>query len=96
MMEKEDRRSEARMPVESPAIVFWETDAGPCELKARAVDLGRNGIAVRLAGRLKRDMIVWCAVPSYGVYTRARVCYSRGFFRPLVGLQFFAGGLVMD
>jgi hypothetical protein len=96
MMEKEDRRSESRMLVESPALVFWETDDGPFELKALAVDLGKNGLALRLSSRLKRDTIVWCAVPSYGVYSRAKVCHTRGLFRPLAGLQFLAGSLHTD
>ena len=93
-MENEDRRSESRMLVESPALVFWETDDGAVELKAHAVDIGRNGLALRVGSRLKHGSIVWCAVPSYGVYTRARVCHTRGFFRPLVGLQFLAGSLL--
>lgn len=95
-MTAEERRREQRMRIDSPALLHWATEDGGCEVRATAVDLAARGMRVECGTRLKVDQILWCAVPSYGVYTRARVRHVRGLFRRTAGLEFLAGGLVMS
>ena len=87
----EERRAGGRQDIESPAILFWETDGGACEVKGVALDLGAGGMLMRTDSRLKAGTILYCAVPSFGIYSRARVIHARGLLRRTVGLQFLAG-----
>lgn len=93
MPEYEDRRSGARQPIESPAVLFWESGDRYCEVKGQALDLGAGGMSVRAGAGLKPGSILYCAIPSYGIYSRARVAHIRGFLRPTAGLQFLAGSI---
>lgn len=96
MREKEDRRWGGRAGIDSPAVLFWESEKGPCEVKGRAVELGEGGTRVSTSVRLKPGTILYCAIPSYGIYSRARVAHCRGFLRPTAGLQFLAGNFPRD
>jgi hypothetical protein len=93
MPEVEDRRSGARQPIDSPAVIFWESGDRYCELKVQALDLGAGGMRVRAGAGLKPGAILFCAIPSYGIYSRARVAHIRGFLRRTAGLQFLAGSI---
>jgi hypothetical protein len=92
MAQKDERRNESRQKVDSPAVLFWEDERGAFEVKGRAVELTAGGAKIRVGASLKPGAIIWCAVPSYGIYTRARVQHSRGLLRPHAGLQFLASG----
>lgn len=93
MPEYEDRRSGARQAIDSPAVLFWESGNRYCEVKGRALDLGAGGMSVRVGTGLKPGSILYCAIPSYGIYSRARVAHIRGFLRQTAGLQFLAGSI---
>lgn len=87
----EDRREGSRVQINCPAILFWETDTGASEVKVQAVEMGSGGLSVRTSARLREGTILYCAVPSYGLYSRARVVHARGLLRRTAGLQFLAG-----
>lgn len=92
----EDRREQSRLPIDSPAVLFWEDDCGEFEVKGQALNLSASGIAIRLRTPVKPGTILWCGVPSYGIYTRARVCHAKGLFKVTAGVQFLAGGVYLD
>ncbi|MGC8760253.1 MAG: PilZ domain-containing protein [Bryobacteraceae bacterium] len=96
MNNREDRREEARLAVDSPAVVFWEDGEGAVQVKGRVMNLSASGLGVRLRARLDPGQIVWCAVPSYGIYSRAQVQHARGWLERVAGLRFLAGQLVND
>lgn len=91
MPEIEERREGGRVRIDCPAILFWEHGDGACEVKGQVLELGSGGMSVRTAAKLKVDTILYCAVPSYGIYSRARVMHARGLMRRTAGLQFLAG-----
>ena len=96
MRTREDRREEARLAVDSPAVVFWEDEEGAYHVRGRAVNLSGSGMAVRLRAPVKPGAVVSCAVPSYGIYSRAQVQHARGLFEKLAGVRFLAGQLVTE
>jgi|GEM_PF-2303745 len=93
---REDRREETRLAVDSPAVVFWENEEGAYHVKGRTVNLSGSGMALRLRAPVKPGTIIWCAVPSYGIYSRAQVQHARGLFEKLAGVRFLAGQLVTE
>lgn len=96
MENREDRREETRLAVDSPAVVFWEDDEGAWHVRGRAVNLSGSGMALRLRGPVKPGKIVWCAVPSYGIYSRAQVMHARGLVSRTAGVRFLAGQILSD
>ncbi|MEJ5367237.1 MAG: PilZ domain-containing protein [Bryobacteraceae bacterium] len=96
MRNREDRRDESRLAVDAPALIFWEEGDGGYHVRARAVNLSGSGVGVRVCAPLKPDTIVWCAVPSYGIYSRAMVTHARGLFRKTAGLRLLANPIVAD
>lgn len=96
MRDREDRREESRLAVDAPAVIFWEEDDGGCHLKGRAVNLSGSGLAVQARAPLKPDKVVWCAVPSYGIYSRAQVMHTRGLFQKRIGLRLLANPILAD
>jgi hypothetical protein len=49
---------------------------------------------VQARGPLKPETIVWCAVPSYGIYSRAQVMHARGLFTRTAGLRLLANPIL--
>lgn len=96
MRDRDDRREEGRLAVDAPAVIFWEEGRGGCHLKGKAVNLSGSGLAVQAHGPLKPDTIVWCAVPSYGIYSRAQVVYTRGLIQKTAGLRLLANPILPD
>ncbi|MCX7604495.1 MAG: PilZ domain-containing protein [Bryobacteraceae bacterium] len=96
METREDRREETRLAVDSPAVVFWEDDEGAYHVKGRAVNLSGSGMAVRLRAPVQPGKIVWCAVPSYGIYSRALVMHARGLLCKTAGVRFLAGQILSE
>ncbi|GIU73401.1 MAG: hypothetical protein KatS3mg004_0488 [Bryobacteraceae bacterium] len=96
MENREDRREEARLAVDSPAIVFWDNGEGAVQVTGRVMNLSGSGLALRLRARLDPGQVVWCAVPSYGIYSRAQVQHARGWLERVAGLRFLAGQVVSD
>lgn len=96
MRDREDRREEGRLAVDAPAVIFWEEDKGGYHLKGKAVNLSGSGLAVQALGPLKPDTIVWCAVPSYGIYSRAQVMHARGLIQKTAGLRLLANPILAD
>lgn len=96
MENREDRREETRLAVDSPAVVFWEDDEGAWHVRGRAVNLSGSGMGLRLRAPVKPGKIVWCAVPSYGIYSRAQVMHARGLVNRTAGVRFLAGQILSD
>lgn len=96
MENREDRREETRLAVDSPAVVFWEDDEGAWHVRGRAVNLSGSGMALRLRAPVKPGKIVWCAVPSFGIYSRAQVMHARGLVNRTAGVRFLAGQILSD
>ena len=96
MENREDRREEARLAVDSQAIVFWDNGEGAVQVKGRVMNLSGSGLALRIRARLDPGQVVWCAVPSYGIYSRAQVQHARGWLERVAGLRFLAGQVVSD
>ncbi|MBI4889746.1 MAG: PilZ domain-containing protein [Acidobacteria bacterium] len=96
MHRNEERREQKRQQVVSPAYLCWEGDHGLVEVKATAVNFNASGMAVRVNSFLRAGQIVWCAVPSYGIYARARVAHTRGLFFRNAGLEFLASGWISE
>lgn len=96
MKDRGDRREESRLAVDAPAVIFWEEGEGGYHLKGKAVNLSGAGLGVRACGPLKPDTIVWCAVPSYGIYSRAQVMHTRGLFSKTAGLRLLANPMPAD
>lgn len=94
MKNRGDRREESRLAVDAPAVIFWEEGNGGYHLKGKAVNLSGSGLAVQAHGPLKPDTIVWCAVPSYGIYSRAQVMHARGLFNKTAGLRLLANPIL--
>lgn len=91
MRDRSDRREEDRLAVDAPAVVFWEDGEGGYHVKGKAVNLSGSGLGVEVRAPLEPRTIVWCAVPSYGIYSRAQVMHARGLFRKKAGLRLLAG-----
>lgn len=96
MRDREDRREEGRLAVDAPAVIFWEEHGGGYHLKGKAVNLSGSGLAVQACGPLKPDTVVWCAVPSYGIYSRAQVMHARGLFNRTAGLRLLANPILLN
>lgn len=94
MRNRGDRREESRLAVDAPAVIFWEEDNGAYHIKGRAVNMSGSGLAVRARGPLKPETIVWCAVPSYGLYSRAQVMHTRGLLQKTAGLRLLANPIL--
>jgi hypothetical protein len=92
-----DRRSEPRILNETAVYLMWDEGDTPCERKAKLHDYSATGLSFRTRGRFPRGMIVWCAVPAYGVCSRARVAHSAGGWRAgITGIEFLAGPFSLD
>lgn len=91
MRNREDRREESRLAVDAPVVIFWEEGDGGYHVKGRAVNLSGSGLGIRVRAPLKPETVVWCAVPSYGIYSRAMVTHARGLFQKTAGLRLLAG-----
>jgi hypothetical protein len=96
MENREDRREETRLAVDSPAVVFCEDEEGAWHVRGRALNLSGGGMAIRLRAPVKPGKIVWCAVPSYGIYSRAQVMHAHGMLHKTAGLRFLAGQILSD
>jgi hypothetical protein len=94
MRNRGDRREESRLAVDAPAVIFWEEDNGAYHIKGKAVNLSGSGLAVQARGPLKPETIVWCAVPSYGLYSRAQVMHTRGLLQKTAGLRLLANPIL--
>jgi hypothetical protein len=94
MRNRGDRREESRLAVDAPAVIFWEEDSSAYHIKGKAVNLSGSGLAVQARGPLKPETIVWCAVPSYGLYSRAQVMHTRGLLQKTAGLRLLANPIV--
>lgn len=88
MWDQPERREAARLAVDSPAIVFWEDSRGTWCARGRTVRLSESGMSLRLRAGVKPGQILWCGVPSSGIYSRALVVHVRGSFSKIVGLRF--------
>ncbi len=93
---REDRRDESRLAVDAPAVIFWQEGDGGYHVKGKAVDLSGSGLGVQVRAPLKPQTVVWCAVPSYGIYSRAQVMHARGLFNKTAGLRLLAGPIPED
>lgn len=91
-----DRRDERRLAVDAPAVIFWQEGDGGYHVKGKAVDLSGSGLCVQVRAPLKPETVVWCAVPSYGIYSRAQVMHARGLFHKTAGLRLLAGPIPED
>jgi hypothetical protein len=59
--------------------------------RARLADCSGGGIAIRSLAALEQGEIVYCAVPSLAVCTRARVAHvRRRLFTTTAGLEYLA------
>jgi len=96
MINREDRRDESRLAVNAPAVIFWQEGNGGYHVKGKAVNLSGSGLGVQVRAPLKPNTVVWCAVPSYGIYSRAQVMHARGFFNRTAGLRLLAGPIPQD
>jgi hypothetical protein len=97
MIEKQDRRSDKRSIEDGLVFVFWESEQGSCQVKTRAVNLSRNGMCFVGKGEMPAGKIVFCALPSQGLYTRARVSHNSGrYWGQLTGVEFLAAPLPAD
>ncbi len=96
MRESEDRRNDSRLAVDCPAIIWWEDGLQAFQVKGKALNISGGGLSVRSTTRWKTDTIVWCAVPEYGIYSRARVRHCRGLWHTSSGLQMLAGPIHCD
>lgn len=96
MKDRGDRRDECRLAVDAPAVIFWEEGDGGYHVRGKVVNLSGSGLAVQTHGSLKPETIVWCAVPSYGIYSRAQVMHARGLFNKTAGLRLLANPIVPD
>lgn len=96
MKDRRDRRDECRLAVDAPAVIFWEEGDGGYQVRGKVVNLSGSGLAVQTHGSLKPETIVWCAVPSYGIYSRAQVMHARGLFSKTAGLRLLANPIVAD
>ncbi len=93
---RKDRRDESRLAVDAPAVIFWQEGDGGYHVKGKAVDLSGSGLGVQVRAPLKPQTVVWCAVPSYGIYSRAQVMHARGLFNKTAGLRLLAGPIPED
>lgn len=96
MRNREDRRDESRLAVDAPAVIFWQEGNGGYHVKGKAVNLSGSGLGVQVRAPLKPNTVVWCAVPSFGIYSRAQVMHARGFFSRTAGLRLLAGPIPQD
>ncbi len=92
----DERREENRQRIDSPAYLCWQGERGAVEVKAKAFNLNGSGVAVRLHSPLQEGQILWCAVPSFGIYARARVAHTSGLLFRSAGLEFLASGWATD
>lgn len=77
--------------------LFWETPEGGCQVRTRAVDYSSRGLRFKTSGNLPPGKILWCALPSQGIYSRARVCHTTGsFWSRMTGVEFLANPLPAD
>ncbi len=92
MEPNEDRRKYSRYRTNGTAYILGETDTGPFEVRGVLENVSPSGMGVMVAGRIPVGAIVWCAVPSYGLYERGQVCHSGGTLlrRQATGIRFLA------
>ncbi|MGQ9919377.1 MAG: PilZ domain-containing protein [Bryobacteraceae bacterium] len=96
MRDRRDRRDECRLAVDAPALIFWEEGDGGYHVKGKVVNLSGSGLGVQARAPLKPETVVWCAVPSYGIYSRAQVMHARGLLSKRAGLRLLANPIVPD
>jgi hypothetical protein len=89
---QDERRSYSRYRTNGAAYVVGETEHGPFEIRGVLENVSPAGMGVTLAGRLPVGTVVWCAVPSYGLYERGQVCHSSGSLlrKQATGIRFLA------
>jgi hypothetical protein len=88
-----ERRVEPRYVTAAAATLWWEERGGGAQARAQVVDFSEGGLRVRSRVSLPRDCVVWCAVPSLGIYARTLVCHTRGLFTKTSGLRRLADPL---
>lgn len=82
---------------DAAVYLFWETPEGGCQVRTQAVDYSSRGLRFRTNGKLPAGKILWCALPSQGLYSRARVCHTTGrFWGRMTGVQLLANPLPAD
>lgn len=92
-----DRRSAARQAQDCSIYFFGEDARGTWQLRGEVADLSSSGLGFRSQHKWEVGTIIWCAVPSQAIYTRAMVCHCTG--RPWArhtGVRFLAGPLQRD
>lgn len=92
-----ERRASARNREDCSIYFFGEGAQGQWQLRGVVANTSDSGLAFRSSYRWKVGTILWCAVPSKAIYTRAQVCHCSG--RPWdrqTGVRFLAGPLSRD
>lgn len=95
MENREDRRGETRLAVDSPAVMLGGR-RGHVACPRQGAESGRRRNGAALADTGQPGMIVWCAVPSYGMYCRAQVVHVRGLLFRIAGVRSLAGQILGD
>lgn len=97
MVYEQDRRSSERQPADCGIYFFGEGSNGTWQLRGEVSDVSKLGLAFHSQHKWDIGTILWCAVPSKAIYTRAMVCHCTG--RPwdrTTGVRFLAGPQVRD
>ncbi len=92
----DERRSERRFTTDAAATLWWEHGNTGAQVRAQVTDFSSSGLRVRSRASLPRDRVVWCAVPSLGIYARTLVCHSHGLLMKTSGLRCLAGPIAVS
>ncbi|QOY85642.1 PilZ domain-containing protein [Paludibaculum fermentans] len=97
MAYEHDRRTSARHTEDCSIYFFGEGSQGTWQLRGVVSDVSGEGLGFRSQHKWDVGTILWCAVPSKAIYSRAMVCHCTG--RPWdrkTGVRFLAGPLARD
>ncbi|WP_321475600.1 PilZ domain-containing protein [uncultured Paludibaculum sp.] len=92
MANEQERRVSARQAADCSVYFFGEGSRGNWQLRGVVSNVSPTGMAFRSQHKWDVGTILWCAVPSQAIYTRAMVCHCTG--RPWdrkTGVRFLAG-----
>ncbi|MGC4051892.1 MAG: PilZ domain-containing protein [Paludibaculum sp.] len=78
MVHGQERRNSARQTEDCSIYFFGEGSRGNWQLRGVVSNLSGQGLAFRSQHKWEVGSILWCAVPSKAIYTRAMVCHSTG------------------
>ena len=83
---------ESRLTEERNMYLFKEDGTSAWSVGAKTVDVSDRGLSFQSKRQYEPGTVIWCAVPSRSIYTRAMVCHSTGrLWQYTTGLRFLLG-----